>query len=513
MIIGQLFFSNFMFRFPSNYPPPRKRGRTSVSVEEQADIRRKFREIAPGTMKFLIAHAQDILKTEENQIVEKYIKNVYKSHILGIAGIDDELPEYIIQIGKNIASLYNRLNITSPFAYPYLRYLSTSVPSTKFEDFTGISRLTIWRANNDNDDSILDVSTNINRSGPAKYSEEDKHRVITCIMNICPVPSGSKYPKHYQYMSNKDLYLRYLAACESDPNLTVMSKGTFFLLHDLVNIRAVSFDFTTSCPFCDVSQCPLLVDEDYDEDGDEVDQTTPKKTKEEHLHLKTVQFEKFQEIREFLGPYEVLIVMDFTSAAIPHAKSQYLYANDLIFTIYIHGGHHDWINYMSTSDNKQMYPYVESSLLDLISTYLPHNIQRLYVFSDGGPHHFKIWKTINLFHYLSKMYEIPIEYHFFESYHGSSLCDAHAGHVKKAIRYLIRDGTKITTLEELMPKLIKLDLKNATFEKMIPLNESLIEELKKVPGLKKLYKFEYDGKCIKMYSTSADTVPCKVIKF
>jgi hypothetical protein len=94
--------------------------------------------------------------------------------------------------------------------------------------------LTIWRANND---SVLDMPTNINRSGPAQYSEEEKHRVITWIMNICPVPSGNKYPMHYQYMSNKDLYLHYLAACESDPNLTVMSKGTFFLLHDLVNIR------------------------------------------------------------------------------------------------------------------------------------------------------------------------------------------------------------------------------------------------------------------------------------
>jgi hypothetical protein len=64
-----------------------------------------------------------------------------------------------------------------------------------------------------------------------------------------------------------------------------------------------------------------------------------------------------------------------------------------------------------------------------------------------------------------------------------------------------------------MPKLIRLDLKHVTFEKMIPLNESLIEEFKKVPGLKKLYKFQYDRRSIEMYSTSADAEPCKVIKF
>jgi hypothetical protein len=90
----------------------------------------------------------------------------------------------------------------------------------------------------------------------------------------------------------------------------------------------VSFDFTTSCPFCDVSQCHLLVDEDYEEIDDEVDKITPKKTKEEHILLKKVQFEKYQEIRESSGEDEVLFVMDFTSAAVPHAKSQNLLVND-----------------------------------------------------------------------------------------------------------------------------------------------------------------------------------------
>jgi hypothetical protein len=91
-----------------------------------------------------------------------------------------------------------------------------------------------------------------------------------------------------------------------------------------------------------------------------------KKTKEEHLDLKRIQYDEFQRIRSSLREEEVLLVMDFTSAAIPHAKSKSLFVNDLIFTLYTAGGHHDWINYMSTSDNKQMYSYVESSLYDFI---------------------------------------------------------------------------------------------------------------------------------------------------
>lgn len=92
--------------------------------------------------------------------------------------------------------------------------------------------------------------------------------------------------------------------------------------------------------------------------------------------------------------------MDFISVAIPYAKSQNLYVNILIFTLDWSGNKHEWINYVSTSDDKQMFDFVEGSIYDLWSTYLPENIVCVFLFSDGGPHHFKIWKTSNLFHYL-----------------------------------------------------------------------------------------------------------------
>jgi hypothetical protein len=497
----------------SNFPPPRKRGRSQVSTEEYADLDRKFKEIAPATIKILQDHAQDVLKTGDKEIVDLYIKYVYKAYCDDVSGDEQETPEYLDQIGKNIGYLYYDLHPTSPFVYPFVSCLSRDVPVGKFEKFTGISRTTVWRSNQDTDNSIFQMPTNINRSGPTKFTDEEKERVVVWIKNICPVPSGSKYDKHYQYMSNKDLYLKYSGSQEDDTNPPLIDKATFFRVRKTINIRAVFFDFTCFCPYCNESESDLIVDEDDDEDDPQPNQPSTKKTKEEHLELKTVQYDAFQRIRSSLGVDEVLLVMDFTSAAIPHAKSQSLFVNDLIFTLYDADQQHDWVNYISTSDNKQMYAYVEGSLFDFISTYIPHNVQRIYVFSDGGPHHFKIWKTVNLFHYLAKMFEISMEYHFFESYHGSSLCDAHAGHVKKAIRYLIRDGTKITTLDELMPKLKRLDLKNATFEVMKLLETTLIETLKKVPALKKLYKFVYDGKTIQMFAKSSDSVPVKQIKF
>jgi len=86
----------------------------------------------------------------------------------------------------------------------------------------------------------------------------------------------------------------------------------------------------------------------------------------------------------------VLLVMDFTAAPIAYAKSQFLYLNDLIFTIYEYGGTHHWLNYVSTSEDKQMFDYVEASIYDLFSTYLPKKVTKVFIFSDGGPKHFKI---------------------------------------------------------------------------------------------------------------------------
>ena len=135
--------------------------------------------------------------------------------------------------------------------------------------------------------------------------------------------------------------------------------------------------------------------------------------------------------------------------------------------------------------------------------YLPEKLSKIYIFSDGGPKHFKINLTINFFHYISKLFGIPIEYHFFESYHGASLCDAHAGHIKCAIRNIIRDGTQIKSIEKFMEIIKEKKLKNSVFEMMVPLENSMVIELKKISGIKSFYKFVYDGNIIEIFKTSS----------
>ena len=137
----------------------------------------------------------------------------------------------------------------------------------------------------------------------------------------------------------------------------------------------------------------------------------------------------------------------------------------------------------------------------------------MFIFSDGGPKHFKINKTINFFHYIAKHFKFSIEYHFFESYHGSSLCDAHTGHIKVAIRNLIRDDTQIKDIDDFLEKIRAKDLKNSVFEKMVLFEDSMIFDVKIIPGIKKFYKFLYDGSIIQVFFKSSDSLPMKTIKF
>jgi len=55
------------------------------------------------------------------------------------------------------------------------------------------------------------------------------------------------------------------------------------------------------------------------------------------------------------------------------------------------------------------------------------------IFSDGAGQHFKQKKTISFWVYLQMQTDVLIEVHFFVSYHGHNVCDAHSAHMKLII--------------------------------------------------------------------------------
>jgi len=65
------------------------------------------------------------------------------------------------------------------------------------------------------------------------------------------------------------------------------------------------------------------------------------------------------------------------------------------------------------------------------------------ILSDGGGKHFKTTAMMNFFGVVQMATGKTVEYNFFESYHGHSVCDAAAAHAKKHYKMLMTLGTHL----------------------------------------------------------------------
>ena len=76
--------------------------------------------------------------------------------------------------------------------------------------------------------------------------------------------------------------------------------------------------------------------------------------------------------------------------------------------------------------------------------------KKIFLFSDGGPKHFKISSTLNMILEASNdIFGTRFEYNFFASYHGHGICDSAASHAKAAIiRHINRTWTTPTNAQE-----------------------------------------------------------------
>lgn len=102
--------------------------------------------------------------------------------------------------------------------------------------------------------------------------------------------------------------------------------------------------------------------------------------------------------------------------------------SDLILVVYFlnNQGTIEWKYLDHLSTEKQDFYFVcavwHSALDGTLKKY-----KQINVWSDGGPAHFKIAKTLYFFSTLEAIYGKKFQYNFFASSHGHSLCDSHTG--------------------------------------------------------------------------------------
>lgn len=151
-------------------------------------------------------------------------------------------------------------------------------------------------------------------------------------------------------------------------------------------------------------------------------------------------------MRSKLLPRQLLVLMDFTSAfltpKIGHQSNHSVVQDCIVVMEYKNAeGQLQRVNFDflcgCSETNTNDYHFLLHVWLALFQRLqLKGHFDCIDVWSDGGPHHFKTRYCQWMWHFLSthRFNNKRISHHFFASYHGHSLADAHAASIKRLIR-------------------------------------------------------------------------------
>ena len=351
-----------------------KRGRPKKPINELVQPQKRVASNSEKTIEFFQKNLQ-IDDNEMKDVVEILCKkfNIKIDH-------SDKDKKIISTLGNNIKNLYEHLPVNSPLKYPILKVLSKDIKQSDFVSITNIDKTIICKCQSASLNSIKNLKTHDNHSGGSEkvYKEEDIVKLKNWIKETCPVPSGSKYQKHVYFCTLTELFERYCKEATSR-NLPLFSQTKFEKVLHTLNIRQGSYNFSSICETC--SQNPAEMSE---EDWEELN---------EHLEVKKIQEEHFYQVKHSLKSDEVLILQDFSSFSLPLGKCKNLFINILILTKYTKVQDKlvwNFYDYVSLSEDKQTADFVDSSWCQFIDQNTWNDISKLYIYSDGGPKHFKV---------------------------------------------------------------------------------------------------------------------------
>jgi hypothetical protein len=240
---------------------------------------------------------------------------------------------------------------------------------------------------------------------------------------------------------------------------------------------------------------------------DELDlQVTPLEPQVEaylrHLEIAEHQKQAYKECLESLTMDTAVIVMDFAAAyQIPYKSEESSdewfskeFVHDLVVTLVKLNEEgertHYYYDFFCEKENHDTL-FTRQALDQLLSTCLQLiGITKIYLWSDGGPHHFKIYRTLGLVANLIQPYFVDIEYNFFASCHGKSYCDAHIGVSKQKIRAHVKSTGDVNTVADVIDVLNTL--KNTSAMDLKTIDRSDPHNVQKFKtGVKKYHQFIY----------------------
>eukprot|EP01130_Rhizamoeba_saxonica_P014679 TRINITY_DN642_c0_g1_i6.p1 TRINITY_DN642_c0_g1~~TRINITY_DN642_c0_g1_i6.p1 ORF type:complete len:353 (-),score=43.48 TRINITY_DN642_c0_g1_i6:920-1978(-) len=252
--------------------------------------------------------------------------------------------------------------------------------------------------------------------------------------------TGEEMPRMLQLQTTKKLYYKYVLSGGDCSYYQFKKHKPWYVKNGRSWTKS---DFQHSCPVCS-------------NEGGKYSQQEIDEHKE-----KSKQMMIYRLIKLRLSEEDACIVQDFAKHFFSNMKS----FSDLVIVVYYRqNGELKWkyFDFLVPGLKKQMWPYVVTTWNHFWNEFIVGKYKTVYIFSDGGPHHFTVRYTLAYWSYLfdSTPSVERMEYHFFEPHHGENLCDSHTGVIKqKKSRFVKENNRDVFSVDEYVDEIIE-GLKN-----------------------------------------------------
>jgi len=401
------------------------------------------------------------------------------------------------KIGISVCAFISQMPRLSPFRQSFINTLSSNLKIRDLLQVLPVQRRTLSTAINLKENILLSTKYKVNVVRQS-VSKEERNMYEKLWLDNCAVKSGeNRYVKdcatgellikHTQRDSDEAIYKHIKATVESEGRVC---RSRNFIIRSCKpkQIRKgrlpTKSTWMGSCEHCEemtilLKQTPLSSE-----------QQIQLKQLQQHNQLAKHQIEEYKKQKLQLRSKQCLIVMDFSKFYTATGK-----VNDLIMVMYWKNEHNKllwkYLDYFSTES--QNFAFVRTVWLYMFEqTELFKSFEDITIWSDGGPAHFKIKKTLQFFSHCRIKYNKILVYNFFASYHGHSTCDSHTGVAKQKLLREERSSQKQTSNLRVVAKSVS-ELSNTTIQifNSIDQTEAVIANNSLSQGVKKYHEYYF----------------------
>lgn len=389
------------------------------------------------------------------------------------------------KVTANSSSLVDQLPHNSPIRRDLIKQLSLGLSKKEVLETFNISERTYYRIQEDGKEFCINLkyAPGIKRT---RISEDQTTVAEQFLDENFPVTSGRDY--RVIRLTNDNLYGIYYYYC-LERFMQPLGK-TYFFTTFLKKQRIHYSKDESVCKYC--SEYKNLEQKSHLNES-EKNQLKKLEAHQKRWHEQSSHYlEEKNRIVNEKDTQTALIIHDFTQI-----KVQGTFFQDMIVCFYFYNEEkpdklerlfHHFIAPKSNTANDSH--FVFGVWREIVKKGLLQGFNKIQIYSDGGPKHYKTTSTMQFFGFLKNTLNVDLRYNFFESNHGHSICDGVAYHAKRAINIEQRNtGTAICTPDEICVIINKIKNHEGEIAKISNENKNFPT----FEGIRKAMKFTFSN--------------------